>query len=391
MTTLYIDATTGVAGDMLLGALIDAGVPVDAVRAALSSLGITGFTISAGPVTRAGVSAVKATVSIEDDTTERRYPEVQRIVNAAPLSEGVRRRALATLRVLGRAESEAHGIPLANVHLHEVGALDSIADIVGVCAAIEHLAAARIVSSPVRLGSGFAASEHGLLPVPVPAVVRILRGVPVLGGGDHETATPTGAALLVANAESFGDLPEMTLDLVGCGAGDRDTEVPNVTRVFVGAEADAPSGDDSVLVIEANVDDMSPELLAPLIDSLISAGAQDAWLTPIIMKKGRPAFTVSALSPAAGADRVAGTMFRESTTFGIRSTRVFKETLQRAWVEVEVAGHPVRVKTARRGGSIITASVEFDDAQRVARETGMLLKDVYREALTGYDKRRAGL
>jgi uncharacterized protein (TIGR00299 family) protein len=379
VTTLFIDASTGVAGDMLMGALIDAGVPVEVVETALGCLGIDGFSFIAAPVTRGHIAAIKATVTIEDHETERHYPEVERIVAGAPLKQGVKVRALATLRLLGESESKAHAIPLEQVHLHEVGALDSIADVVGACAAIEHLDANRIVTSALRLGSGIAASEHGPLPVPVPAVVNILKGVPVLGGGEHEQTTPTGAALLVANSDSFGEMPSMRLDSVGYGAGDRDTPVPNLTRVFVGTE-DATSKDDAV-VIEANIDDMSPELLPPLLDSLLAAGAHDAWLTPIVMKKGRPAFSVSALCSRDHSDRIADTLFRESTTFGIRTTHVTKQALERAWAEVQVAGHSVRVKTALRAGSVVTASVEFEDARKAARATGMALKDVYAEAL----------
>ena len=388
MTTLYFDATAGAAGDMIVAALLDAGVPEAVLSDAFAALPLPGaWAWAAGETSRGGVRAARFHVQVTDEGTERRYEDVVRIVHESGLLGEVKARVLRTFEVLGRAESRIHGLPIEQVHLHEVGASDSIADVVGACAAIEHLRPANIVCSPVRLGGGTTAGGHGAMPAPAPATLDILAGVPVLGGGEGETVTPTGAALLVANCDGFGDVPPMTLRAVGYGAGARDTEMPNVTRVLVGDESGVTAQPEAV-VIEANVDDMSPELLAPLIDSLIASGAADAWLTPIVMKKGRPAFTVSALTTHDSAERVADTMFRESTTFGIRTSRVGKEALEREWAEVTVAGEALRVKVARRGGTITAASPEHEDALRVSRTTGIPLKEVYRAAVAAYEAGR---
>jgi uncharacterized protein (TIGR00299 family) protein len=372
---------------MLLGALIDAGSPLEEIIRSLTALDVPGWELDVKETSRAGIRATRVTVDVSDTQTRRDYSTVKDLLNAAALSPGVTRRALETFAVLAKAEAKVHGVDPDDVHFHEIGAVDALIDIVGCCAAFEAMAPVSIVASPLPMGSGTVATDHGVLPVPAPAVLEILREVPIYGDGSSELVTPTGAALLVANSDSFGPIPPMNLDAVGYGAGERDSrEVANVTRVLIGEAATGGPGAPTHIVVEANVDDMAPELIPHALEQLLTSGADDAWVTPIVMKKGRPAFTISALCSEANQDRVLDTLFRETTTFGARLQPVGKIALTREWVEVDVAGMPVRVKLARRGGEVVGAAPEHDDALKVARATGVPLKDVYAAALRAYGK-----
>ncbi|MEA2434125.1 MAG: pyridinium-3,5-bisthiocarboxylic acid mononucleotide nickel chelatase [Actinomycetota bacterium] len=388
MKIAFIDCPSGVAGDMLLGALIDAGASVEQIRRDLELLRVTGWALETTNVHRAGIRATKVDVTVSDRGSNRNYAEIKRVLEAAALPERVARRSLATFKILAEAEAAVHGVEVDEVHFHEVGGMDALIDIVGCCSAVEALKLESIIASPLPSGAGTVRTEHGVLPVPAPAVVEILRGVPIYGAGTHELVTPTGAALLVANCDSFGSIPSMEIDSIGYGAGDRDSDEANVTRVLVGesVSADEPP---THLLIETNVDDMSPELIPYALERLLASGADDAWVASITMKKGRPAFTVSALTTESNKDAVLDALFRETTTFGARIQRVGKAALTREWVEVEVAGLPVRVKLAKRAGEVVTAAPEHDDAVKVAKATGMSLKNVYAEAIKAYDRVRS--
>ncbi|HEV2755201.1 MAG TPA: nickel pincer cofactor biosynthesis protein LarC [Actinomycetota bacterium] len=379
MRTLYVDCVSGAAGDMLLAALLDAGADGGAVRAALDSLGLPGVGIEVRDVRRGSLRAAKVDV-IAPGGQERRGPrEIEALLRSAPLDAGVRDLALATFDLLAKAEAVVHGIAPEEVHFHEVGAVDAIVDVVGCAAAVGSLAPDRVVVSPVPTGRGTAETEHGPIPVPAPAVLELLKGVPVEGRGEHELVTPTGAALLRALAGEFGPIPPMTVWATGYGAGTRDTEAPNVLRVLVGEAAER--GDERLVEIAANLDDMSPELLPHAVEALLAAGAVDAWITPVLMKKGRPGFALSALAEADDTERVVDVFLRETTTFGVRMHEVAREVLDRTWVEVDVEGHSMRVKVGRRGAAVVSAAPEYEDARRVARATGMPLKQVYERAL----------
>lgn len=380
MRALHFDCLSGAAGDMILGALLDAGAPEDAVRRALDSLPLEGFSFGLRTVTRASLRATKAEVTVSGDHPQRGPREIAALLDAADLPEGVRARARRVFDLLAAAEAGVHGVPVETVHFHEVGAVDAIVDVVGCAAALESLAPERVTASPLVTGRGLVGSEHGPIPVPAPAVVELLKGVPLEERGTDELVTPTGAAILREAAEAFGPMPPMTISSCGYGAGTRDSIVPNVVRVFVGETAAAPR-DETLLQIEANVDDMSPELLPHALEALLAAGAVDAWVTPVVMKKGRPGFLVSALAPAAERERVVDVFLRETTTFGVRMHEVVRDVLDRTWVETEVEGHPLRVKTGMRGGVVVTAAPEFEDARRVAKATGIPLKDVYERAV----------
>ncbi|HYP22015.1 MAG TPA: nickel pincer cofactor biosynthesis protein LarC [Actinomycetota bacterium] len=379
MKALHFDCFSGAAGDMILGALIDAGASREAVERALASLPLDGYSFEVGEVTRASLRATKVDVIVTGAQEQRGPREIAQLLDAAPMPAPVRARAHHAFDLLAQAEAKVHGIPPERVHFHEVGAVDAIVDVVGCAAALESLKPERITCSPVATGRGTVEAAHGPIPVPAPAVLELLKGVPLEERGTDELVTPTGAAILRAAVHEFGPMPPMTVAATGYGAGTRDAALPNVVRVLVG-EVSAMSSDETVLQIEANLDDMSPELLPHAIESLLAAGAVDAWVTPVLMKKGRPGYVLAALAPAAERDRVVDVFLRETTTFGVRMHEAGREVLDRAWVEVDVAGHTVRVKTAIRAGSVVTASPEYEDAHRVAKATGMPLKDVYERA-----------
>ncbi|MDQ4064905.1 MAG: nickel pincer cofactor biosynthesis protein LarC [Actinomycetota bacterium] len=380
MTILYFDCFSGASGDMILGALIDAGASLDAIRETVARLPIENVRIDRNDVTRGGIREAAIAIEIPDEATHRNYRDVERIIRASDIADAVKARALATFEVLAQAEGRIHGIDPGEVHFHEVGALDAVADVVGAAVALEHFAPRKIAASSIPLGSGTATSAHGTIPVPAPAVTEVLHGVPVRAGGEGEVITPTGAAILKAACDTFGEPPPMTLRATGYGAGARDVVVgtPNVLRVLVGDAIEAAPGTN--LVLETNIDDMSPELIPYVIDGLIRAGAQDAWVTPILMKKGRHAFTLSALVDAGARERVMEVLYRETTTLGLRWRFVEKDELLREWVEIDVEGQPVRVKVGRRGPDVVTISPEYEDCAKAARATGMPLKDVYERA-----------
>ena len=381
MTTLFFDCFSGASGDMILGALLDAGADEAIVRAQLDALPLTGWSLELQPVTRGGIRATHAVVRLDGEQPSRDYAAITELLTKSPLDDRVRDLSARIFETLGKAEARVHDVELERVHFHEVGAVDSIVDIVGVSAALVSMHAGEIVCSPVAVGGGTTRTEHGLLPVPPPAVAEMIRGIPVRGGGEHELLTPTGAAILASVVDRFGDLPALRVTQTGYGAGTREGEggAPNVLRVFAGEPSES-SHARPALLFEANIDDMVPELFPRAIEQLLAAGAYDAWVTPIVMKKGRPAITLSALAPASERERVLDTFYAETTTFGVRTMHVDKNELERTWVEVLVEGHPLRIKVGRLGGRVVTSSPEYEDALRVARATGLPLKDIYRLA-----------
>lgn len=378
MTILYFDCFSGASGDMILGALIDAGAPADEIERTISKLPIEWVGFRNGRTLRGGIDATDVQIDIPDDVSRRSYLDIVGMIRSAGLPERVRDRALDTFEILAVAESKIHGVTKDEVHFHEVGALDTIADVVGAAVALEHFTPETIVASAIPMGSGMVESVHGTIPVPAPAVTEILTGVPLVPGGEGEVITPTGAAILKAACDRFGDAPPLVLRASGYGAGSRDLSVPNVLRVLVGdAVGHESSGQ---LLLETNIDDMSPELIPYVIDVLIREGAADAWSTPIVMKKGRPALKLSALVDNATKERVLDALYRETTTLGVRTVPIEKDELLREWVEIRLDGHPIRIKIARRGTDVVTVAPEFEDAAKIARATGLPLKEVYARA-----------
>ena len=399
--TTWVDATAGASGDMLLGALLGAGVPLEVLRGALEAASPEPVTLRVEEVRRAGLAATRCHVEVADSTTHRSWRDVRRLLVAADLAEPVRVAALGVFARLATAEGAVHGHSPDDVTFHEVGALDAIADVVGVCAGLDHLRRRHegpVVVSPVAVGSGRVGAAHGSLPVPVPAVVELLRGVPSYAGPSGappaELCTPTGAALLVSLADTWGPQPAMGVEAVGVGAGGRDPAThPNVVRLLTGPgvptgrsahpstnPADTTSDPSTELVVEANVDDLDPRLWPGVLAALLEAGAADAWLTPIVMKKGRPAHTLSVLVRPELAERVRAVVVAETTTIGLREHPVTKRPLPREVVEVQVDGTRVRVKVAQHAGRRITAQPEWDDVAAAARATGRPARAVLAQA-----------
>lgn len=379
MTTAWFHCFSGVAGDMALGALIDAGADVDEVVALLERLPVSGWELDARAVMRCGLKATRVEVTAADRVVVRTHAHIQGLIEEARLPDRVRDRALDTFAALAEVEGNLHRRHPSQVHFHEVGALDSIIDTVGVCAALEVLGIDDVRSSAVATGTGMVRTAHGLLPNPAPAVVELLRGAPTYGlDVTWEMTTPTGAALLATLGSGWGPLPPMTIATTGFGAGSREIEgMPNVTQVIVGdlmEETAIPAGQ-PLIHLEANVDDATGETIAHAIEVLLEAGALDAWVVPIVMKKGRPAHNVNALVDMALVGQMAELIARETGSLGVRGTPVERWPSTREMHEVTVEGMPVRIKVSPG-----RAKVEHDDAARVARRTGAPLRDVVRRA-----------
>jgi pyridinium-3,5-bisthiocarboxylic acid mononucleotide nickel chelatase len=368
----WIDASAGVAGDMLLGALIDAGADLAVVQEAVDAVIRESVRLSCSPVTRAGQHANQLSVRvITQDVPARSWRTVQDLVGTAELPAPIRERALASFGRLAEAEGRVHHLPPDEVHFHEVGALDSIADIVGVAAALHSLEIDTISASAIAVGSGRLQSAHGDMGVPVPAVVELAAGWKIFAGGSGELTTPTGMALVATIAERCEDLPLLSLQASGAGAGTRETPGrANLTRVLIGERVSHRDEDlsEADVLIEANVDDLDPRLWPGVLTSLIRAGAADAWLVPIIMKKGRPAHTVSVLARPDQAADLRYLLLTLTSTIGVRETRVRKTALPRGWVDLIIAGSCISIKIAHRHGTIWQVTPEFDDLERAADE-----------------------
>ena len=390
---LYLDCFSGASGDMVLGALIDLGLPIDALTGALGSLALEyGGEIGVERVTRAGVTASKFRL------TDTRTPaaggghghySLKGIVNAirqSALSPAGKDRAVHLFERLAAAESAIHGTPIEKVHLHEVGALDSIIDIVGAVFGFEWLGIDDIEASPLNLGGGMVTCAHGLFPVPAPATARLLEGVPVYGRGTSEMVTPTGALLVTSYAKRYGPLPAMAISKIGYGAGDRNpADTPNVLRMLLGERTgDArrqTSEADRVTKIECEIDDMNPQLFGPLMDRLLAAGALDAYYTSVQMKKGRPGTLVTVLAKPASRDSLTDILFHDSTTIGVRYQEMERACLDRTIETVQTPYGPVRFKVARRDGRELNAAPEFDDCELLAAEHGVSIKTVQAAAV----------
>lgn len=373
VNTVWIDASSGASGDMLLGALVGAGVPVEVLQEAIDAVTPEPVGLRVEEVRRGGLAATRVHVDAAESHHHRTWRDVRALLDGHDL-------AMAAFERLALAEAAVHGTTPDEVHFHEVGALDAIADVVGVAAGFAHLGVTEVVVSPVAVGAGRVEAAHGSLPVPPPAVAELLRGVPTHAGPvAMELCTPTGAALLTTLATAYGPQPPMVVERIGVGAGGRDPEGhANVLRIFRGAGTTARSGEP--LLLECNIDDLDPRVWPAVIAALLEAGASDAWLTPILMKKGRPAHALSVLVDA---DRVAGVraeVFRQTTTIGLREQPVRKHALDREMARIDVAGQTIAVKLARHEGIVVNAQPEYDDVVRAAARLGRPVNDVLTEA-----------
>jgi uncharacterized protein (TIGR00299 family) protein len=456
MRILYFDCFNGASGDMILGACLDAGLPLDELRRALGSLGIRDYELRADRVLRAGVSATKfrleeraghahphpahdhdqahhahdeghahphpahdndqAHHAHNDDQAHhahaeghahpqpahdhdqahphpahdhvhphRSLPEIERLISHSALSTTARDRAIALFRRLAEAEAAIHQMPVDRVHLHEVGALDSIIDIVGAVFAFEWFSADRVIVSPLNVGSGMVRSAHGVFPVPAPATVALLGDAPVFSRGPQaELLTPTGALLLTGHATGFGAVPAMRVAKVGYGAGDRDfAETPNVLRLLVGEAAEDATAE-RIVVLECEIDDMNPQIFGVLMDELYAAGALDVFYQPVQMKKNRPGTLVSVIAPPDLRSELSAIIFRETTTIGVRYHEMLRERLARELIAVETPHGTVRFKVARREGRIVNAAPEFEDCVGLATTRGVPVKDVQAAAISAW-------
>jgi pyridinium-3,5-bisthiocarboxylic acid mononucleotide nickel chelatase len=383
---LYLDCFSGASGDMILGALLDLGLPLDALKGALGSLAVDYAEMSAEKVSRAGVAATKfrLTESHAEPSTHKHYhlKGIANKIRQSALKPESQDRAVHLFERLAEAEAAIHQTPIEKVHLHEVGALDSIIDIVGSVYGFDWFGIEDIVSSPLNVGGGTVRCAHGEFPVPAPATARLLAGVPVYGGGTTELVTPTGALLVTGYARSFGPLPAMRIESIGYGAGDRDPKgTPNVLRILRGERAEAGTGD-RVVKIECEIDDMNPQLFGPLMDGLLAAGALDVFYTPVQMKKGRPGTLVTIIAPPDRRHALTDVLFRDSTTIGIRYEEMSRTCLDRSVETVTTPYGDVRFKIARRDGRELNASPEFDDCARLAAQHGVSVKAVQAAAVT---------
>jgi pyridinium-3,5-bisthiocarboxylic acid mononucleotide nickel chelatase len=430
---LYFDCFSGISGDMVLGALLDAGLPMPALKEALGSLAVDGYHVHAERVLRAGISATKFIVHDHDhgphdhhdhdhghhhhpaspeprapsrghSHAHRSLPEIYGLIDKSALSPAGRDRAKALFQRLAEAEAAIHDMPVEKVHLHEVGALDSIIDIVGAVFGLEWLAVDQIVSSPLNVGGGMVHSAHGHFPVPAPATVKLLGSAPVYSGAiQKELVTPTGALLVSSYATSFGPLPAMTIDQVGYGAGDNDfPSTPNVLRILVGRPAVVSgvasgvasgfsrtdsTGAERVVVIECEIDDMNPQLFGVAMDRLYAAGALEVFYIPVQMKKNRPGTLLTVVAPPELRSRLSEIIFTETTTIGVRYAELDRECLRRELVTVNTPVGEVRMKLAWRDGRLVNAVPEFDDCNKLAAAQNLPVKEIQSLAVKAFDSR----
>jgi uncharacterized protein (TIGR00299 family) protein len=383
---VYFDCASGASGDMVLGALVDLGLPLELLRAELARVPLAGYGVEAHRVHRAGLHATKVEVRVDAGAGagHRGLREILGLIERSDLEGAVKERVAALFRRLATAEAAVHGTEPEKVHFHEMGAIDSIVDIVGGVVGLAWLRADRYLSSPLNVGTGTVTMSHGTFPVPPPATAHLVRGAPVYGAGEGELLTPTGALLVTDYASAYGPLPLMRPSGIGHGAGSRETPGrPNVLRLLLGEEGGGASGD-SVLVLETEIDDMSPQLLGPLGERLLGGGALDVYFTPIQMKKGRPGVLVTVLADPQRREAVEEILFAETTTLGVRRQAWERTVLDREVVPVSTPYGVIGVKVGRRGGRVYNAQPEFEDCLRAAQNGEVPLKEVWAAALAAY-------
>ena len=385
MITLALEPIGGIAGDMLIAALLHLGAPRSALDDGLRALQLPGLEVEILEVEVSGVRALQVEVRAPDDAhVHRPYAVVRELLERAPLPARAKELAQSAFAVLARAEGKIHGVAPEAVEFHEVGAWDSIADVVGAALLIDALSPGRIVALPPPAGSGTVLSAHGVMPVPAPATLELLRGRALRPSGPGERTTPTGAALLAAWTEETAALPELVVEAIGYGAGTKRWEdAPNLLRAVLGREVREKAGE-AAWVLEANLDDLSPQLAAVALEAVLQAGAHDAWIAPVTMKKGRPGHLFGALASEAVRAAVEAAIFRETSSLGVRRTRVERSVLDRELVEVQTAYGPVRIKVGRLQGRLLNAAPEFEDCREAAGRHGVAVKEVMAAAIAAF-------
>jgi uncharacterized protein (TIGR00299 family) protein len=384
MKILYYDCFAGISGDMNLGALIDLGVDSHYLITELEKLNIEGFHLEITTGQRRGISGTKAEVVIENQENEkhRHLRHVVEIVNGSSLADHVKINALKIFNLIAVAEAKIHNIPIEKVHFHEVGALDSIADIVGAAICLDYLKIDKVMSSSIQLGGGMVKCAHGIMPVPAPATAEIVMNIPVKTGlVNHEATTPTGAAILVATVDEFTDKFDFKITKTGYGIGNRDSEVPNVLRVYLGEDSNNLNdvNTEEAVVLESNIDDMNPEHYDFILEQLFKAGASDAWLVPVVMKKSRPGATLSVLCKEELTSKIKEIVFSHSTSIGIREYKVKKNMLRREESTLETVFGPVRIKQSFFNGKMVRSKPEFEDCKALAEKHQTTISEIEKE------------
>jgi uncharacterized protein (TIGR00299 family) protein len=388
MKIAYFDCIAGASGDMILGALVDAGIPLEKFQERLSDLAIGDeFDLQAKKINKNGFGATKVDVIVHESETNhqhgRHLAEIEAIIGKSRLAEHIQEKAIGMFRRLAEVEAGIHGLPVENVHLHEVGGVDTIVDIVGALLGLEVLGVEQVYGSPLPLGRGFVRSAHGQIPLPAPATVALLKGIPVRGSDiESELVTPTGALILSTVCKSFGPIPTMTLSALGYGAGGRDLPIPNLLRLLVG---EGGAGIESLVILETNVDDNSAEINGYVMERLFANGALDVFFTPIMMKKNRPATLLSVLCRPANVEVMETILFRETSTLGVRRQPVERRCLPRESVIVETFYGPIRVKVALLPDGTTKRAPEYEDCKRAAESHGVPLRLVYKAAVDHFD------
>jgi len=392
MRQAYLDCSSGISGDMFLAALLDAGLEAKALLSGLKKAALGFYEFKRTRALRGGLAGTRVEIVGPPEQPERKLPEITALLKASDLSETVRERALKIFTRLAEAEGKLHNQPTQQVHFHEVGAVDALVDVIGVCAGLELLGISDLICSPLNVGGGQVKSEHGSLPVPAPATAELLKGIPIYSTGvEAELVTPTGAVLVATLASSFGPMPPMKVERIGYGAGEKEVPgQPNIARLFLGERMETvqprpgAAGDELVSIIEANLDDMSPQLYGYLVEQALAAGALDVTCSAVQMKKNRPGLAVSILASPDKSDALAQLLFEQTTTIGVRIYEARRKVLERELVSVKTEYGQVRIKVARRDGKVLNVAPEYDDCQRLAAEKSVPLKQVILAAQLAY-------
>jgi uncharacterized protein (TIGR00299 family) protein len=395
MRQAYLDCSSGLSGDMLLGAMLDAGLDARRLLTKLKKIRLGSYEFKLTRAVRGRLVGARVDIRIPAQQPHRRLADIEELISHTELAESVKERAIRIFRRLAEVEGKLHGQPPSEVHFHEVGAVDAIIDIVGACIGLESLEVTELICSPLNVGGGRVDAEHGSLPVPAPATAELLKGMPIYSSGvEGELVTPTGAAIVSTVASSFGPMPPMKVERIGYGAGEKDFPThPNVLRLFLGESVEiirpqpGAAGDEVVSVIEANLDDMSPQLYGYFVDQALAAGALDVTCSAIQMKKNRPGFLVTILCMPEASDALAQLLFEQTTTIGLRIHEARRKVLERELVSVETRFGVVRVKVAKREGKVLNVAPEYEDCQRLARERSIPLKEVMLAAQVAYLKK----
>ncbi len=385
MKTIYFDCPTGISGDMCLGAFVDLGVDIERIKKELRKLPVKGYTITATRQRRQGIAGTRFRVKTSRATRQRTYEDIKRLIEKSGLSAEVKRLSLEIFKNLAKAESKVHAVALKKVHFHEVGAVDSIVDVVGTAVAVTSLGSVRVRSSAIPLGSGWVKTEHGRLPVPAPATLELARGLPVVPSPiNSELTTPTGAAIIKTLVEGFGGIPPMTVEATGYGIGGKNfKEAPNLVRIIMGEE-DVKG--ENLVQMETNIDDMSPQIAGHLMERLLKAGALEVFFTPVQMKKSRPGVLLTILTEQKKRGELLDIVFSESTTIGVRSHPVERRCLERKLVKVKTRWGTVRVKVSLKDGKPVNLQPEYEDCKALAEKRKVPLKTVIEAARQAAEK-----